>query len=339
MSFSIKKEGEIVVVDVEGQLIVGNRQELKQKVLDELERGEKKFLIDFCADRIHRQLRARRARLAVEEDPRAGRRAASRQSERRSQDAVRAHEARHAVPDRRHARPRAAELLTIADPPHRRAATVARATPPAPCSCRTHGCDASSRRDGLRVRSNVEIPSDVRYIERVVELVRRECAELAYDASVSSCSTSPSRSPRRSPTPSCAATATIRPSTSTCAPRSTPSALVVEVADEGEGFDLDAYTRRSDDAGQPRARGRPRAVPHAQADGPRRALRAAPQRQRRPPDAEPRMSELGEVLAAFHDGHAMRGSRLDAAPARPTRPPTSIAGTRDAPTLVELSRR
>jgi anti-sigma B factor antagonist len=35
MSFSIKKQGDIVVVDVEGQLIVGNRQELKQKVLDE----------------------------------------------------------------------------------------------------------------------------------------------------------------------------------------------------------------------------------------------------------------------------------------------------------------
>ena len=47
MSFAIKKQGEVVVVDVEGQLIVGNRQELKQKVLDELERGEKKFLIDF----------------------------------------------------------------------------------------------------------------------------------------------------------------------------------------------------------------------------------------------------------------------------------------------------
>ena len=47
MSFSIKREGEVVVVDVEGQLIVGNRQELKQKVLDEMEKGEKKFLIDF----------------------------------------------------------------------------------------------------------------------------------------------------------------------------------------------------------------------------------------------------------------------------------------------------
>ena len=47
MSFSIKKDNDVVVVDVEGQLIVGNRQELKQKVLDELERGGRKFLIDF----------------------------------------------------------------------------------------------------------------------------------------------------------------------------------------------------------------------------------------------------------------------------------------------------
>ena len=36
MGFAIKKQGEICVVDVEGQLIVGNRQELKQKVLDEV---------------------------------------------------------------------------------------------------------------------------------------------------------------------------------------------------------------------------------------------------------------------------------------------------------------
>jgi anti-sigma B factor antagonist len=47
MSFTIKTEGEITVVEVEGQLIVGNRQELKQKVLDELEKGARKFLIDF----------------------------------------------------------------------------------------------------------------------------------------------------------------------------------------------------------------------------------------------------------------------------------------------------
>ena len=46
MSFAIKKQGAVCIVDVEGQLIVGNRQELKQKVLDELERGERKFLVD-----------------------------------------------------------------------------------------------------------------------------------------------------------------------------------------------------------------------------------------------------------------------------------------------------
>jgi anti-sigma B factor antagonist len=48
MSFTMTKHGNVVVVDVDGQLIVGNRQELKQKVLDELEKGERKFLIDFA---------------------------------------------------------------------------------------------------------------------------------------------------------------------------------------------------------------------------------------------------------------------------------------------------
>ncbi len=47
MSVAIHKEGDVCVVSVEGQLIVGNRQELKQKVLDEIERGERKFLVDF----------------------------------------------------------------------------------------------------------------------------------------------------------------------------------------------------------------------------------------------------------------------------------------------------
>lgn len=47
MGFEVKKQDDITVVDVEGQLIVGNRQELKQKVLEELESGERKFVIDF----------------------------------------------------------------------------------------------------------------------------------------------------------------------------------------------------------------------------------------------------------------------------------------------------
>ena len=48
MGFTVRKnEADVVIVDVDGQLIVGNRQELKQKVLDALEAGDRKFLIDF----------------------------------------------------------------------------------------------------------------------------------------------------------------------------------------------------------------------------------------------------------------------------------------------------
>jgi anti-sigma B factor antagonist len=48
MSFDVKKQDDITIIDVEGQLIVGNRQELKQKVLEELDGGARKFLIDFA---------------------------------------------------------------------------------------------------------------------------------------------------------------------------------------------------------------------------------------------------------------------------------------------------
>ena len=47
MGFQVQKVNDVLVVDVEGQLIVGNRQELKQKGLEELESGERKFIIDF----------------------------------------------------------------------------------------------------------------------------------------------------------------------------------------------------------------------------------------------------------------------------------------------------
>jgi len=47
MAFKVNREGDVVVVDVDGQLIVGNRQELKQMILDEVEKGERKFLVDF----------------------------------------------------------------------------------------------------------------------------------------------------------------------------------------------------------------------------------------------------------------------------------------------------
>jgi anti-sigma B factor antagonist len=48
MAFNVRKHpGGIMVIEVDGQLIVGNRQELKQRVLDALEAGDRKFLIDF----------------------------------------------------------------------------------------------------------------------------------------------------------------------------------------------------------------------------------------------------------------------------------------------------
>jgi anti-sigma B factor antagonist len=48
MSLQVTKHGDIVIIDVDGQLIVGNRQELKQRVLDEAEGGARRILIDFA---------------------------------------------------------------------------------------------------------------------------------------------------------------------------------------------------------------------------------------------------------------------------------------------------
>ena len=48
MSFTIRKDPKgVVVVGVDGQLIVGNRQELKQKILEAVEGGDRKVLVDF----------------------------------------------------------------------------------------------------------------------------------------------------------------------------------------------------------------------------------------------------------------------------------------------------
>lgn len=49
MGFEVSKSDDVTVISVEGQLIVGNRQELKQKVLEELEKGERKFVVDFSS--------------------------------------------------------------------------------------------------------------------------------------------------------------------------------------------------------------------------------------------------------------------------------------------------
>ena len=48
MGFATRKDPKgVFVLEVDGQLIVGNRQEFKQRVLDALEAGERRFLVDF----------------------------------------------------------------------------------------------------------------------------------------------------------------------------------------------------------------------------------------------------------------------------------------------------
>jgi len=48
MSFSVRKDPKgVVVIGVDGQLIVGNRHELKTQVTEALDGGERRFLVDF----------------------------------------------------------------------------------------------------------------------------------------------------------------------------------------------------------------------------------------------------------------------------------------------------
>jgi len=48
MNFFLGGDGDVIVVEVNGELIVGNRQELKSRVLERIENGDRKFLIDFA---------------------------------------------------------------------------------------------------------------------------------------------------------------------------------------------------------------------------------------------------------------------------------------------------
>ena len=48
MSFTASTQSDVTIIEAEGQLIVGNRQELKQLVLDAIDKGAKKVLVDFA---------------------------------------------------------------------------------------------------------------------------------------------------------------------------------------------------------------------------------------------------------------------------------------------------
>ena len=49
MSFSVRKDEArgVVIVGVDGQLIVGNRHDLKKRILDAMESGDRRFVVDF----------------------------------------------------------------------------------------------------------------------------------------------------------------------------------------------------------------------------------------------------------------------------------------------------
>ena len=48
MNFEISSENDVTVVDVSGQLIVGNRHQLKDAVLKQVEGGARKVLVNFA---------------------------------------------------------------------------------------------------------------------------------------------------------------------------------------------------------------------------------------------------------------------------------------------------
>ncbi len=47
MSFLLTRTDEQLLVEVDGQLVVGNRQEFKQVILDEVEQGARLVIVDF----------------------------------------------------------------------------------------------------------------------------------------------------------------------------------------------------------------------------------------------------------------------------------------------------
>ena len=47
MDFKVVAKDDATLIEVGSQLIVGNRQLLKEQVLDQLERGDRKFRLDF----------------------------------------------------------------------------------------------------------------------------------------------------------------------------------------------------------------------------------------------------------------------------------------------------
>ncbi len=113
---------------------------------------------------------------------------------------------------------------------------------PVPHATRPEMAATSPSGSGLRVTLEVEIPSDVSYIERVVDIVRHSCAELAYNARqlglnvpvalAEALSNAILRGNHEDPRKLVRVRALVD-----------GSRLVVDIVDEGDRFDLDDKTR------------------------------------------------------------------------------------------------
>lgn len=96
----------------------------------------------------------------------------------------------------------------------------------------------SGRVEGVRIRIEVDVPSEVRYIERIVELVSKQCETLCFSPRLCSLNVPVALSEALS-------NAILRGNGEDPAKQVRVRAnlddreLVVEVADEGGGFDLD----------------------------------------------------------------------------------------------------
>ena len=108
----------------------------------------------------------------------------------------------------------------------------------------THGSgagDGSLPLDTMRLAIELEIPSDIKYIEQVVELVTRQCEELCFTARHCALNVPVALTEALS-------NAILRGNNEDrdksvrVRARLDFTALVLEVADEGEGFDLDDCT-------------------------------------------------------------------------------------------------
>lgn len=49
MAFTLEQSGDVLVVSVDGQLVVTNRQDFKQQIIERIDAGARKLVIDFAS--------------------------------------------------------------------------------------------------------------------------------------------------------------------------------------------------------------------------------------------------------------------------------------------------